>query len=423
MTAQVQPVRGCRYAFAPRTFIKNRAVMRLEGRKFDVIRYETGMETAATPAPPPAPTPVPALRFRLPIWAIVVPILGVIASLAGVPESGLLTALLSLILGAAVLAAVYHAEVIAHRVGEPYGTLILALAVTIIEGALIVSMMLNDGESARALARDTVFAALMIVLNGIIGVCLLVGGHRHTEQRYTQYGVTAGIAMLATLAALTLVLPNFTTSEAGPVYSSKQLIFVGIISLIIYGTYVVAQTIRHRSYFLPKSYDDIDDDDIAHAHDGPVPEGMTLAAVFGLLIAALVGVVLLAKALSPAIKEAVAGAGAPAATVGIIIAALVLLPEGLAAVRAARQNRLQTSLNLAIGSALATIGLTIPVVAVVSLMLDLDLVLGLSPKSMTLLALTLFVSSLSLGTGKTTVIQGTIHLVIFAAFLFTTLVP
>ena len=369
-------------------------------------------------------TPVPATTptiFRLPWWAIAIPLLGLAASFVGAPNGGIATVLVALILGASVLAAVYHAELIAHRVGEPFGTLILALAVTIIEGALIVSMMLSDGEAAQTLARDTVFAAIMIVLNGIIGVCLLVGGHHHTEQRYTQYGVSAGLAMLATLAGLTLVLPNFTTSEPGPIYSSKQLIFVGAISLIIYATYVIAQTIRHKSYFLPKTSDEDEvEDPIDH---GPMPEGRTLFAIFGLLVAALIAVVLLAKALSPAIKDAVYNAGAPAATVGIIIAALVLLPEGLAAVRAARQNRLQTSLNLAIGSALATIGLTIPVVAVVSLMLGLDLVLGLSPKSMTLLALTLFVSSLSLSTGKTTVIQGTVHLVIFAAFLFTTLVP
>lgn len=366
-------------------------------------------DTSATSTPP---------AYRLPWWAIAIPLLGLGASLIGAPASGMGTAIVALILGASVLAAVYHAELIAYRVGEPYGTLILALAVTIIEGALIVSMMLSDAEAAQTLARDTVFAAIMIVLNGIIGVCLLVGGHHYIEQRYTQYGVSAGLAMIATLAGLALVLPNFTTSEPGPVYSSKQLLFVGAVSLIIYATYVIAQTMRHRAYFLPK---DMDGDGLPD--HGPVPQGKTLTAIFGLLVAALVAVVLLAKALSPAIKDAVYNAGAPAATVGIIIAALVLLPEGLAAVRAARENRLQTSLNLAIGSALATIGLTIPVVAVVSVMLGLDLALGLSPKSMTLLALTLFVSSLSLGTGKTTVIQGTVHLVIFAAFLFTTLVP
>lgn len=371
-------------------------------------------------APSETPSPGTPASFRLPWWAIAIPLIGFVASLFGAPASGLGTALVGLILGASVLAAVYHAELVAHRVGEPFGTLILALAVTIIEGALIVSMMLSDAEAAQTLARDTVFAAIMIVLNGIIGVCLLIGAHHHVEQRYTQYGVSAGLAMLATLAGLTLVLPNFTTSEPGPVYSAKQLIFVGVVSLIIYATYVFAQTIWHRSYFLPK--EDMDGDGIPD-HHGPVPQGRTLAAILGLLAAALVAVVLLAKALSPAIKDAVYNAGAPAATVGIIIAALVLLPEGIAAAKAARQNRLQTSLNLAIGSALATIGLTIPVVAVVSITLGLDLALGLSPKSMTLLALTLFVSTLSLGTGKTTFIQGTVHLVIFAAFLFTTLVP
>lgn len=320
----------------------------------------------------------------------------------------------------AVLAGVHHAEAIAHQVGEPFGTLLLAVAVTVIETALIISLMLADGPGEAALARDTVFAALMIVLNGIVGACLLAGGSKHHEQQFTRYGVSAGLAMLAVLSILTLVLPNFTTSMSGPYYSPAQLVFVATISLIIYATFVVAQTVRHREYFL---HSDVEDErEVLAEQFPPLPRGAAIASGV-LLVVALVAVVLLAKALSPLITAAVASAGAPRAVVGIIIAALVLLPEGLAAWRAARRNHLQTSLNLALGSALATIGLTIPAVTVVAMWLDLKLALGLSQISTVLLILTLFVTSLSLGTGRTTVVQGVLHLVLMATFLFTTLVP
>ncbi len=361
----------------------------------------------------------PPQRFSLiglPAWSVVLPVLA-LAALFLPGSSVLATVVSALVLGGTVLAAVHHAEVVAAKTGEPFGTIILAIAVTVIEVALIVSMMLSDGHGARELARDTVFAAQMIVLNGIIGVCLLVGGSRHHEQSYTQYGVSAGLAMIATLAALTLVLPNYTSSVPGPFYSPTQLAFVGAVSLIIYGVYVFGQTLRHRAYFLPENGPDDSD-----GH-GPTPPTRTTVLSFALLLAALAGVVLLAKQLSPVIKGLVATAGAPPALVGIIIAALVLMPEGLAAVRAAAADRLQTSLNLAIGSALATIGLTIPVVAAVALLGGFELALGLSEKSIVLLVLTLFVASLSLGTGRTTILQGTAHLVIFAAYLFTVLVP
>ncbi len=318
-------------------------------------------------------------------------------------------------LGAAVLAAVHHAETIAHSLGEPFGSLILALAVTVIETSLIASVMVSEGASASNLARDTVFATVMIVMNGIIGLCLLIGGRRHHEQGYTQFGVSAGLAMISTLVVLVLVLPNYTTSTAGPSYSATQLIFVSIVSLIIYAAFVVAQTIRHREYFTYDGGADVEE-------HGAISK-TTAWASFAVMMVGLAAVVLLAKSLSPSIKQGVAAVGAPQAMVGIIIAAVVLLPEALAAIGAARRDNLQTSLNLAIGSALATTGLTIPAVAGVSLWLGLDLVLGLSARETVLLALTLFVTSLSLSTGRTTVVQGVIHLVLFATFLFTTLVP
>ncbi|WP_214655081.1 calcium:proton antiporter [Sphingomonas albertensis] len=355
-------------------------------------------------------------RLALPIWTLIAPGLGLLAVLVGLAKMGTLgTAAAVIVLIGSVLAAVHHAEVIAHKVGEPFGTLVLAIAVTVIEVSLIVSLMLSNASDATTLARDTVFAAIMIILNFIIGICLLAGAVRHHEQRFTLKGMTAALGVLAAMAALSLILPNYTSSTQGPTYASSQLIFVAVVSLILYGTFVLVQTVRHRDYFLP-STDDKDD------HAAP-PSGRATGIAFAALLVALVSVVLLAKTLSPTIEAAVLGAGLPLTVVGVVIAALVLAPESLAAYKSARRNRLQTSLNLALGSALATIGLTIPSVAIVSLVLDLPLALGIDAKSMTLLALSLFVATLSLGTGRTTVLQGVVHLVIFAAYLFTTVVP
>ncbi|MGA1797588.1 ionic transporter y4hA [Sphingomonas sp. 4RDLI-65] len=355
-------------------------------------------------------------RMALPIWTLIAPGLGLVAVLIGLAKMGTLgTAAAVIVLIGSVLAAVHHAEVIAHKVGEPFGTLVLAIAVTVIEVSLIVSLMLSNAGDATTLARDTVFAAIMIILNFIIGICLLAGAVRHHEQRFTLKGMTAALGVLAAMAVLSLILPNYTSSTQGPTYAASQLMFVAVVSLILYGTFVLVQTVRHRDYFLP-STDDKDD------HAAP-PSGRATGIAFAALLVALVSVVLLAKTLSPTIEAAVLGAGLPLTVVGVVIAALVLAPESLAAYKSARRNRLQTSLNLALGSALATIGLTIPSVAIVSLVLDLPIALGIDAKSMTLLALSLFVATLSLGTGRTTVLQGVVHLVIFAAYLFTTVVP
>jgi Ca2+:H+ antiporter len=273
-------------------------------------------------------------------------------------------------------------------------------------------------ESAATLARDTVFAAVMIILNGLVGICILVGAIRHREQTFQQTGVSAALATLCALTVLTLVLPNFTVSEAGPVYSSSQLAFVAVVSFLLYVTFVSVQTVRHRDYFLPPAAE-LDD---ADAHALPPSSRKTMISG-GLLIACLIGVVLLAKALASPIESWVDGIGAPRALVGVIIAALVLLPESVAAIRAAIANRLQTSLNLGLGSALATIGLTIPGVAALSLIIGLPIALGLDAKSIVLLFLTLMVSTLSLATGRTTILQGVVHLVILGVYLFTTIVP
>lgn len=332
---------------------------------------------------------------------------------AAVPAIGLAAVLIG-----TVLAAVHHAELVAHRVGEPFGTLLLAVAVTVIELGLIVTLMSAGGENAASLARDTVFAAVMIILNGLVGVCILIGAIRHKEQTFQQTGVSASLATICALTVLTLVLPNFTLSEPGPVYAPSQLGFVAVVSFLLYATFVAVQTVRHRDYFLPDK--SVVADHEMHA-DPPTNRQTVLSSL--LLLACLGAVVLLAKSLAPPIETAVAAAGAPRAIVGVIIAALVLLPESIAALRAAMANRLQTSLNLGLGSALATIGLTIPAVAALSLMAGLPIALGLDTKSAVLLFLTLLVSTLSLGTGRTTVLQGAVHLVIFAVYLFTTVVP
>ncbi|MGX7896197.1 calcium:proton antiporter [Tsuneonella sp. HG222] len=365
--------------------------------------------------PRPASTRLPTLG-GLSAWSVVVPVVAVAAVLAIEPAGAWLTIVLAVLLGGSIMAAVYHAETVAHYLGEPFGTLVLALAVTVIETSLIVSIMLSEGSGAQTLARDTLIAAIMITINAIVGLCLLVGGGRHHEQSYTQSGVSVSLAMLATLAVLTLVLPNFTVSERGPFYTAEQLIFVSVISLLIYGTFVAAQTIRHRDHFQH------DPGAQVHAPHGPVTRSKAAAAGLA-LVAALIAVVLLAKTLSSSIEALVFALGAPQALVGILIAALVLAPEGFTAVAAARANKVQTSLNLAIGSALATIGLTIPAVAGTALLMGLDLELGLSMRSIVLLALTLLVATLTLGTGRTTIVQGIIHLVIFATYLFITIFP
>ncbi|KQN04137.1 ionic transporter y4hA [Sphingomonas sp. Leaf407] len=362
-----------------------------------------------------------ALRDRaaLPLWSLIIPALGPVAILLNLAKtSGIGVLVAAIIMFGCVIAAVHHAEVVAHKVGEPFGTLVLAVAVTVIEVSLIVSLMLSGSGDVATLARDTVFAAIMIILNFIVGICLLVGGIRHHEQRFVLRGVSAALSVLAAMAVLSLVLPNYTSTVPGPTLSSSQLTFVAIVSLILYATFVMVQTVRHRDYFLPAADGALPKD----AHAEP-PSVKTAWIAFGVLLVALVGVVLLAKDLSPTIEAAVLGAGLPLTVVGILIAGLVLAPESLAAVKAARKDRLQTSLNLAMGSALATIGLTIPSVAVVSLVMGWPLSLGIDAKSMVLFALSMLVSTLTLGNGRTTVLAGIVHLTIFAAYLFTTVIP
>ncbi|BDH04366.1 ionic transporter y4hA [Streptomyces seoulensis] len=333
---------------------------------------------------------------------------------------GAVVALVTLVLAGSVLAAVHHAEVIAHRVGEPFGSLVLAVAVTVIEVALIVTLMVDGGDKSSTLARDTVFAAVMITCNGILGICLLVGSLRHGTAVFNPEGTGAALATVATLATLSLVLPTFTTSKPGPEFSTVQLTFAALSSLVLYGLFVATQTLRHRDYFLPVTKEG----DVITAADHAAPPSSRSAWVsVGLLGLALVGVVGLAKGVSPTIESGVEGAGLPQAVVGVVIALLVLLPETIAALRAARRDRVQTSLNLALGSAMASIGLTIPAVALASVWLSGPLVLGLGSTHMLLLALTVVVASLTVVPGRATPLQGGVHLVLFAAYLELALNP
>lgn len=363
---------------------------------------------------------LPALRRLDLSWNAVLPPFGlvVLAVVWGRDLPQLLVAAVAAILAGAVLAAVHHAEVVAHRVGEPFGSLVLAVAVTVIEVALIVTLIISGGPETASLARDTVFAAVMITVNGILGLSLLVTATKQGLAVFNAEGTGAALATVATLATLSLVLPTFTTSEPGPEFSPAQLAFAATASLALYASFVVTQTVRHRDFFLPVQQGQDSRD--KHADS---PSGWAAGRSLGLLTVALIAVVGLAKVLSPSIEAGVEVAGFPASFVGVVIALLVLLPETLAAVRAARRGLVQTSLNLALGSAMASIGLTIPVIAIASIWIDGPLVLGLEPTQMVLLALTVVVGVLTVVPGRATRLQGSTHLVLFAAFLFLAVSP
>lgn len=355
----------------------------------------------------------------MPLWSYLVPLLALLILAASSLIGGLpgFAVLAFVALVSAVLAAVHHAETVAHKLGEPLGTLVLALAVTAIEVALIIAIMLAGGEGADSVPRDTIFSAVMIISTGVVGLCLLIGGMRHREQSFRVEGACAGLSALFALSMLSLVLPTFTTSSVSGTYTKSQLAFAAVASLALWGVFVFIQTVRHRDYFLPS--EDVANEEV---HAEPPTSAQAWTAVV-LLVVALVAVVGLAKMLSPTIEQGVATIGAPKSVIGVVIALLVLLPETWAAIRAARANRIQTSLNLAIGSALASIGLTIPAVVAVAVVMDLPLRLGLEGKDLVFLGLAFGVSTLTMSNGRTTVMQGAIHLVIFAAFLFMSVVP
>jgi Ca2+:H+ antiporter len=360
--------------------------------------------------------PMPKSAWIFPALAVLLFVTVTVTGYIFTPSTAglVFAAILLLILFGTVFAAVHHAEVVAERIGEPFGTLLLTLSVTIIEVALIATIMLGE-KAVTTLARDTVFAVVMIVCNGLVGVCILAGGLRYREQDIQVSGSSLYLSVLSVLATMTLIMPNFTLTTPGPVLSASQLGFDSVVTILLYGVFLYTQTVRHRDYFVAGA--------AAANHDGPPPSNRTIVLSTGLLLISLLAVVLLAKKFSQVVDAAAALIGAPPAFAGILVALLILLPEGVAAIAAARRNDLQKSINLALGSSLATIGLTIPAVAVAAYELDMQLVLGLPPQEMVLLALTLLLSLMTLGSGRTNILFGLVHLVVFAVFIFLVFVP
>ena len=320
-----------------------------------------------------------------------------------------------------VLSSVHQAEKIAHHLGEPFGALVLAVSVTIIEVALIISMMLTGKPGSDLVARDTVYSAVMIVMNGLVGLSIFLGCLKHHELSFRVEGANPALTVICALATLTMVLPVYTTTTPGADYSQSQLIFVGVASLVLYGAFVFIQTVRHTDYFLP--IEPLKQEAIAeeahYEHQKPI--NIWVTGLF--LVISLVAVVGLAKLLSPSLEAGIEAIGAPKTLLGVVIAALVLLPEGITAIKLALQNKLQISLNLTLGSAVASIGLTIPAVAVISILFDLPLSLGVNSVSQVLLLLTMIVGIMNLATGRASLLAGIVQLVIFMSYLFLTLVP
>ena len=348
---------------------------------------------------------------RIPYGFWILPVLGLLGW-AGIGKGGGLVAglLLAALLIGSVLAAVHHAELVALRLGEPYGTLVLTLSVTIIELAMIVSLMLT-GKPNPFLVRDTIQAVVILVVHGIAGACIVVGALRHREQEFSTSGAGAFLAVLMPMVALVLILPNHTLTTLGPYYSNRQLAFVAVTCLALYLVFLFVQTVRHREYFLPA----VDDASAEHAS----PPSASIAGIAGLLLVlSLTAVVLLAKSLAPSIETGIAAAGAPVRLAGVVVAAIVLMPETGAAIGAARHNRLQTSVNLALGSAIASIGLTIPAVVAIALWFNLPLALGVDSGGAVLLVLSFLMAMLTYGQGRTNLLAGFVHLVLLACYVF-----
>ena len=307
-------------------------------------------------------------------------------------------------------AVVHHADCLAAKLGEPYGTLILTISVIVIEVVMISAVMLTGARNPE-LGRDMMFAVLMIVLNGLVGVSLLLGGMRHLEQAHNLQGANTFLAVLLPLATLCLILPNFTQSTAVGTYSSVQMIFAILASVGLYGAFLIAQTLRHRGYFQMQEVAD----DHPQDHHGLVLRSIGFHVT--LLLANMLPIILLSKSMAKLIDYEISALGAPVALGGVIIAVLVLAPEGLAAVKSALDDRLQRSINICLGSALATIGMTVPAILIIGMATDSKVVLGLGPVNSVLFVTTAVVSVVTLSGRKTNVIHGVVHLILFLAYL------
>ena len=305
-------------------------------------------------------------------------------------------------------AVVRHAEYLAEVLGEPYGTLILTLSVIVIEVVSISAVMLH-GEANPTLARDTLLAVVMIILNGMVGLSLLVGGLRHREQHHNLQGANIYLSAAIPLIVMSLVMPNFTQSSPGPTLTFAQQIFLVTISIGLYGTFLVVQTGRHSAYFSVPS-----EAGAAVRRSSSQDRDTTVPSL--LLIAHLLPALYLAEQLAHPIDYLVETLHAPAAVGGVILAVLVATPEAIGAVRAALSNQLQRSVNIFLGSVLSTIGLTIPAMVIISELTGQSLILGVQHADLIMLVLTLAVSMVTFASGRTNIIQGMVHLVLFAAY-------
>ena len=306
---------------------------------------------------------------------------------------------------------VRHAEGLAELLGEPYGTLILTLSVITIEVALIAAIMLT-GEANPTLARDTMLAVIMIVMNFMVGIALLIGGLKHGEQAFNLEGARTFLAVLIPLATMSLILPDFTRSTADASFTPLQAGFFAAITVALYATFLAVQTRRHRAFFLQPG-DDENHAEAGHGHRPPRSVGY-----HGLfLVLTMLPIVLLSKKLALLVDFGIGTLAAPAALGGVLVATLVLSPEGLAAFKAALANRVQRAVNICLGSALATISITVPAVLVIGLVTGQKVVLGLEPVELVMLLLTLVLSMLTFGAVRTNMLQGVVHLVIFAVYL------
>jgi Ca2+:H+ antiporter len=332
---------------------------------------------------------------------------------------GLFVWLFAVMVWAAFLA-VRHADSLAEMLGEPYGTLILTLSVICIEVSVIAAVMLA-GHSSPTLPRDTMLAVLMIVLNGMVGICLLIGGRRYQQQDYNLQGARTFLSVLITLVTITLILPTFTVSTDDPSLTPHQAILFSAATIVLYGAFLAIQTMRHRSFFMEPGLvaEDMIAQDIAPEH-GKHPEGLetrSLAYHALFLLATLVMIVLLSKKFGTLVDEAIEILQAPKALGGIVIALLVLAPEALAAFRAAAANHLQRAVNICLGSALATISLTVPAVLLIALFTGTHLILGLERAELIMITLTLVISIMTFSGPRTNVLQGVVLLTIFAVYM------
>lgn len=361
------------------------------------------------------------IKKRYP-WTTSIPILACILYFSGLLDNNFVFQIIAgILLLLCVMSAVHHSEIIAHRVGEPYGTIILAVSVTIIEVAIIISLMTTGGSEYASFARDTVYAAVMLILNGIVGLCLFIGGRKFHTQIFSPHSVKIALVSLVSIVAFTMILPTFTKSHAGPYYTETQLLFEFFACIVIYVAFIAAQTIRHREYFITEEDDDEKGKTSGKSQHSISNQAMLVSLIF--LLISLTIVVLLAKSLSQPIEDMLVSQGLPKSLVGIIIAAVILLPEGISAVSAARKNKLQTSLNLSLGSAIASIGLTIPTVSLISYMYDIPIILGLDILPIILLVISIFTVMLSLIGGRSNLVYGVVLLVNLVAYIFLTINP